>query len=72
METITIRLGNNKQQLADIETVKMSAHNMAASALDFARNGSQGYDQFLASKEQFEVNVDNFSKNYKYCEITHK
>ncbi len=69
MDTITIRLGNNTQQLADIETVKMSAHNMAASALDFARNGSQGYDQFLASKEQFEATLDNLSKNYKYCEI---
>jgi hypothetical protein len=72
MDTITIRLSNNTQQLADIETVKMSAHSMAGAALDFARNGSQGYDQFLASKEQFEVNVDNFFKNYKYCEITHK
>ena len=69
MESITIRLGNNTQQLADIETVKMSAHNMAASALDFARNGSQGYDQFLASKKQFEATLDNLSKNYKYCEI---
>lgn len=69
MDSITIRLGNNTQQLADIETVKMSAHNMAGAALDFARNGSQGYDQFLASKEQFETTLDNLSKNYKYCEI---
>lgn len=69
MDSITIRLGNNTQQLADIETVKMSAHNMAGAALDFARNGSQGYDQFLASKEQFEATLDNLSKNYKYCEI---
>lgn len=42
---------------------------MAAAALDFTKNGSQGYDQFLSSKEQFEATLDNLSKNYKYCEI---
>lgn len=69
MESITIRLNNDTQQLADIQAIRLSAHNMAAAALDFTKNGSQGYDQFLSSKEQFELNVDNFFKSYKYCEI---
>jgi serine/threonine protein kinase HipA of HipAB toxin-antitoxin module len=69
MESITIRLGNSTQQLADIQAIKLCGHNMAAAALDFTKNGSQGYDQFLSSKEQFEATLDNLSKNYKYCEI---
>lgn len=69
MDSITIRLGNNTQQLADIQAIKTCGHNMAAAALDFTKNGSQGYDQFLVSKEQFEATLDNLSKNYKYCEI---
>lgn len=69
MESITIKLGNTTQQLADIETIKLCGHNMAAAALDFTKNGSQGYDQFLASKQLFEASLDNLNKNYKYCEI---
>lgn len=69
METITIRLGKDTQQTADIEAIKLSAHNMAGAALDFTKNGSQGYDQFLASKQHFEFTVDNFFKDYKYCKM---
>jgi hypothetical protein len=69
MDTITIRLGNDTQQLADIQAVKLSAHNMAAAALDFAKNGSQGYDQFIQVKQDFEDTVEGFFKNYKHCEI---
>lgn len=69
MDSITIKLGNDTQQLADIEQLRSAAHSMAGAALDVARNGSQGYDQFLASKDQFDNTVDNYFKNYKYCEI---
>ena len=69
METITIRLGNDTQQVAAIEEIKMCAHNMAASALDFAKNGSVGYDQFLNSRQQFDETLNNFAKNYKYCKM---
>ena len=69
MESIIIKLGNDTQQLADIEAIKASAHNMAAAALDFAKNGSQGYDQFIQVKQDFEDTVEGFFKNYKHCEI---
>jgi hypothetical protein len=69
MESITIRLGKDTQQLADMQAVKVSAHNMAASALDFARNGSMGYDQYLNSQKEFNHTVDAFFKNYKFCEV---
>lgn len=72
METITIRLNNDTQQMADIQAIKLSGHNMAAAALDFTKNGSMGYDQFLNSKEHFESTLNDFFKNYKYCEIVHK
>lgn len=69
MDSIKIRLGDNAQQLADIQAIKISAHNMAASALDFAKNGSIGYDQYLNSQQEFNHTVDGLLKNYKYCEI---
>jgi len=69
MDTITIRLGNGAQQLADMQAIKLSGHNMAAAALDFAKNGSQGYDQFIQVKQDFEDTVEGFFKNYKHCEI---
>lgn len=72
METITIRLGNDIQQIKDIEAIKLRAHNMAGAALDMAKNGSMGYDQFISIKQDFEDTVDGFFKNYKHCEITHK
>lgn len=72
METITIRLSNDSQQMADIKAIKISAHNMAGAALDMAKNGSMGYDQFITIKQDFEATVDGFFKNYKHCEITHK
>jgi len=37
METITIRLGNDTQQRADIQAIKLRAHNMAGAALDMAK-----------------------------------
>ena len=72
MDTITIRLSNDSQQMADIKAIKLSAHNMAGAALDMARNGSMGYDQFITIKQDFEDTVDSVLKNYKHCEITHK
>jgi hypothetical protein len=69
MDTITIRLGKDTQQLADMQAIKISAHNMAASALDFAKNGSIGYDQYLNSQKEFNYTVDSLLKNYKFCEI---
>jgi hypothetical protein len=69
MDTITIRLANDAQQLADIQAIKASAHNMAGAALDLAKNGSQGYDQFINIKQDFEHTVDSFFKHYKHCEI---
>jgi hypothetical protein len=69
METITIRLGADTQQVADIEMIRLSADNMAAAALSFAKDGAHGYDGFLQSRKQFEDNVNTFFKNYKYCEI---
>lgn len=72
MDTITIKLGNNTQQMADIQAIKLSAHNMAGAALDMAKNGSMGYDQFISIKQEFEDTVDGFFKNYKHCEIVHK
>lgn len=72
MDTITIRLSNDAQQMADIKAIKISAHNMAGAALDMAKNGSMGYDQFITIKQDFEATVDSVLKNYKHCEITHK
>jgi hypothetical protein len=72
MDTITIRLSNDTQQMADIQAIKLHAHNMAGAALDMAKNGSMGYDQFISIKQEFENIVDNLGKNYKYCEIVHK
>lgn len=72
METITIRLSNDSQQMADIKAIKISAHNMAGAALDMAKNGSMGYDQFITIKQDFEDTVDSVLKIYKHCEITHK
>jgi hypothetical protein len=72
MDTITIKLGNNTQQIADIQAIKLRAHNMAGAALDMAKNGSMGYDQFISIKQDFEDTVDSVLKNYKHCEITHK
>jgi len=72
MDSITIRLANDTQQMADIQAIKLSAHNMAAAALDFTKNGSMGYDQFLLTKQEFENSVDKLGKNYKYCEIINK
>ena len=72
MDTITIRLSNDTQQMADIQAIKLRAHNMAGAALDMAKNGSMGYDQFISIKQEFENIVDNLGKNYKYCEIVHK
>jgi hypothetical protein len=72
MNTITIKLSNDTQQMEDIQAIKLSAHNMAGAALDMAKNGSMGYDQFISIKKDFEDTVDSFFKNYKHCEITHK
>jgi hypothetical protein len=72
MDLITIRLANDTQQMSDIQAIKLSGHNMAAAALDFTKNGSMGYDQFLSSKEHFETTLNEFFKNYKYCEIINK
>jgi hypothetical protein len=69
METITIKLGTDSQQLADIQTIKLSADSMAAAALSFAKDGAQGYDSFLQSRQDFDNNLNNLLKNYKRCEI---
>jgi hypothetical protein len=69
MDSIIIKLGNDAQQLADMQAIKTSGHNMAAAALDFAKNGSQGYDQFINIKQDFEDTVESFFKNYKHCKI---
>jgi hypothetical protein len=69
METITIKLGNDTQQLEDMRQIKLSADSMAAAALSFAKDGAQGYDNFLQTRKDFEETVDGFFKNYKRCEF---
>ena len=69
MDSITIRLGSDTQQIADIQHIKFCADNMAAAALSFAKDGAQGYDNFLQTRKDFEQNVDDFFKNYKRCEF---
>jgi hypothetical protein len=69
METLTIRLGADTQQVADIQQIKLSADNMAAAALSFAKDGALGYDSSLQTRQDFEDNLNSFIKNYKRCEI---
>lgn len=69
METLTIRLGIDTRQIADIEQIKASADSMAAAALSFAKDGAQGYDSFLQSRKDFEQNLDTLLKDYKRCQF---
>jgi len=69
MDSITIKLGNDAQQLADIQQIKWCADNMAAAALSFAKDGAQGYDNFLQCRKDFEDTIEGFAKNYRRCEF---
>jgi hypothetical protein len=69
MTTITINLDTAcSNQIQDIERLQMSADHLAESAICFSQ-GSQGYQQFIQARKDFDLLLEEIKTNYKYVVI---